>query len=118
MTRRLITVCEMTAFSRKAQRLWTRDEHEEFIDFIAQNPDAGKIVEGTGGARKVRWSRSGMGKRGGTRIITYFHDEAMPVFLFMLFAKNERSDIGPEDKKNLATTIAGLKAQRKVRRLS
>jgi hypothetical protein len=116
--RRLTTVCEMTAFVRKAEKLWTREEHDEFIDFIAQNPDAGDIIEGTGGARKVRWARAGMGKRGGTRIITYFHDETMPVFLFMLFAKNERSDIGPGDKRDLATAIAGLKAQRRTRRLS
>lgn len=118
MARRLITVCEMTVFTRKAEKLWTREEHDEFIDFISQNPDAGDLIEGTGGARKVRWARAGMGKRGGTRVITYFYDETLPVFLFMLFAKNEQSDIGPEDKRDLAIAIAGLKSQRRLRRLS
>ena len=118
MIRHLIAVCEMTAFTRKAGKLWTREEHDEFVDFIAQNPEAGDVIEGTGGARKVRWARAGMGKRGGTKIITYYHGETLPVFLFMLFAKNERQDIGPDDKRDLATAIAGLKAQRRARRLS
>ena len=117
MMRRLITVCEMTAFVRKADKLWSSEERDEFIDFISRNPDAGDLIEGTGGARKVRWARSGMGKRGGTRVITYFCDETMPVFLFTLYAKNERSDIGPEDKRTLTTTITALKAARSTRRL-
>lgn len=116
--RRLITVCEMTAFARKAEKLWSSEERDEFIDFISRNPDAGDLIEGTGGARKVRWTCSGRGKRGGARVITYFFDETMPVFLFTMYAKNERSDIGPEDKRILATTIAALKAARRTRRLS
>lgn len=116
--RRLVTVCEMTAFARKAEKLWSPEERDEFIDFISRNPDAGDLIEGTGGARKVRWARSGMGKRGGTRVITYFYDETMPVFLFTLYAKNEQSDIGPEDKRTLVATITALKATRNVRRLS
>lgn len=116
--RRLVTVCEMTAFARKAEKLWSPEERDEFIDFISRNPDAGDLIEGTGGARKVRWARRGMGKRGGTRVITYFYDETMPVFLFTLYAKNEQSDIGPEDKRTLVATITALKATRNVRRLS
>jgi hypothetical protein len=108
----------MTAFTRKADRLWSIVERDEFIDFIARNPDAGDVIEGTGGARKVRWTRGGIGKRAGTRIITYFYDETMPLFLFHLFAKSEQSDIGPDDKRSLAATIAALKAQAKARRLS
>lgn len=118
MTRRLITVCEMTAFTRKAEKLWSPEEREAFIDFISRNPESGDLIEGTGGARKVRWSRSGMGKRGGVRVITYYYDEMMPVFLFTLFAKNERTDISPDDKRDLATVIADMKAQRNARRLS
>jgi hypothetical protein len=114
----MITVCETTVFSRKAEKLWTREEYDEFIDYIAQNPEAGDVIEGTGGARKVRWARGGMGKRGGTRVITYFYDETLPVFLFALFAKNERSDIGPDDKRELSIVISQIKAQRKARRLS
>jgi hypothetical protein len=108
----------MTAFTRKAAKLWTREEHDEFVDFSSQNPDSGDVIEGTGGARKVRWARAGMGKRGGTRVITYFYDETLPVFLFTLYAKNERADIGTDDKQAFADTIAALKAQGKRRRLS
>ena len=59
-----------------------------------------------------------MGKRGGARVITYFHDETLPVFLFMLFAKNERTNLGADDKRELAAVIAEIKARRKARNLS
>ena len=118
VVKRLQSVCESSAFCRRAAKLWTRDEREEFVQFIAENPQVGDLIEGTGGARKVRWSRSGTGKRGGVRVITYFHSENLPVFLFMLFAKNERSDLGSGDKRELATAIAEIKAQSRTRKYS
>lgn len=66
---------------------------------IAENPDAGDVIPGADGARKVRWVRPGMGKRGGARII-YFHlvdDEV--VLLVMVYAKAERENVTPKDIK-------------------
>jgi len=49
---------------------WTEKEHDAFAFFIAENPDAREVVRGSGGVRKVRWSRSGSGKSGGVRVIS------------------------------------------------
>lgn len=112
------TVSEAASFSRKAEKLWSQSEYEEFIDYIAENPSAGDLIEGTGGARKLRWSRSGMGKRGGTRMITYYHSEDWPVYLLMLFAKNEKADLNAEDKRGLSEVVSAIKERHKRRKLS
>jgi mRNA-degrading endonuclease RelE of RelBE toxin-antitoxin system len=84
------TVIETPDFEREAARFWDESEHEAFVAWIAQNPDAGDVIPGTNGARKVRWSRSGTGKRGGVRVI-YFHRAANgTVILFAIYAKSAR----------------------------
>lgn len=93
------TVIETPTFQKQAASLWTSDEHDAFIEFIAGNPDAGDVIPGADGARKVRWQRSGMGKRGGARVI-YFHlvgDEV--VLLVMVYAKAERENVRPREIK-------------------
>jgi hypothetical protein len=59
-----ITVVEVEPFPSRAAALWSDEERSAFIDFIAWNPLAGRIIPGTGGVRKVRWSRAGLGKQG------------------------------------------------------
>lgn len=61
-------------------------ERQEFINFIAANPEAGDIIRGSGGCRKVRWSRSGTGKSGGVRVI-YFLATKGTVWLLIVYAK-------------------------------
>jgi hypothetical protein len=93
------TVIETPTFQKQADAIWTTLEREAFIDFIAENPDAGDVIPGADGARKVRWHRRGTGKRGGTRVI-YFHlvgDEL--VLLVMVCAKAERTNVKPKDIK-------------------
>lgn len=99
-----ITVVEVQPFSSKADRLWTDAERLEFISFVAHNPEAGEVIAGSGGLRKVRWSRRGSGKRGGVRVIYYFHDESMPLFLLTMYSKSRKDDL----------TAAELKAMRKL----
>ena len=91
------TVIETPTFQKQADAIWTTQEREAFIDFIAENPDAGDVIPGADGARKVRWQRQGTGKRGGARVI-YFHlvgDEL--VLLVMVYAKAERTTVKPKD---------------------
>ena len=93
------TVIETPTFQKQADAIWTPQEREAFIDFIAENPDVGDVIAGAEGARKVRWQRKGTGKRGGARVI-YFHlvgDEI--VLLVMVYAKAERSNVKPKDIK-------------------
>ena len=65
------TIIETEIFKRYADSIWSDGERQQFITWLAANPLAGDVIPGSGGLRKVRWSRSGMGKRGGTRIIYY-----------------------------------------------
>jgi hypothetical protein len=80
------TVAETPVFVRYASEVWTDAERQEFISFIAANPLAGDVIRGSGGCRKVRWSRGGMGKRGGARII-YFLAEDGTIWLLIVYTK-------------------------------
>ena len=94
-----ITVAETQTFLRQAHDVWSDDEREAFIDFIARNPEAGDIIRDGGGVRKVRWGRQGTGKRGGARVIYFFHDLDTPLYLLLVYAKAVRTDLSPDAKK-------------------
>ena len=80
------TVAETSVFMRYAAEVWSEAEREEFITFIAGSPEAGAIIRGSGGCRKVRWSSGGSGKRGGTRVI-YFLAPDGKVWLLIVYKK-------------------------------
>jgi hypothetical protein len=80
------TVVETAIFVRYAADVWSDAERQEFINFIATNPEAGDLIRGTGGCRKVRWARSGTGKRGGARIIYFLASEGT-VWLLIVYVK-------------------------------
>jgi hypothetical protein len=82
-----------------------------FITFIAHYPEAGAIIPGSGGVRKVRWPRRGAGKRGGVRVIYYFHGEAMPLFLLTVYAKSRRTDLSESEFRIMRRLVAQLKVQ-------
>ena len=67
----LVTVIETTAFARRAEKLLSPDERDEVVTFLAENPEAGDEIPGTGGVRKVRFAAKGKGKSGGVRVIYY-----------------------------------------------
>lgn len=80
------TVAETEIFKRYAAALWSEAERLEFINWIAANPLAGDVIPGSGACRKVRWSRAGMGKRGGVRVI-YFNAADGRIWLLIAYAK-------------------------------
>ncbi len=83
----MYTVIETPIFRRYAAEIWHPVELEEFVVWIANNPQAGDVVPGTGGLRKVRWSRGGMGKRGGARVIYYNALGDGEIWLLMAYTK-------------------------------
>ena len=109
----LITVVELQEFSRAAAKTWSEAVLTEFMDYIAAHPLAGVIIEGTGGVRKVRWSRGGMGKRSGVRIVYYYHDDEIPLFLLAMFSKNSKSDLDPSEKRQAQEFVRAVKNRRK-----
>jgi hypothetical protein len=89
------TVAETPIFQRYAADIWTDNERSQFVNWIARNPLAGDVIQGSGGCRKVRWSRSGMGKRGGARII-YFNGTDGRVWLLIVYTKTKFDNL-PSD---------------------
>lgn len=89
----MFTVIETPTFSRLAADYWTEDERAEFVSWIAHNPEAGDVVPGSGGCRKVRWSRKGTGKRGGVRVIYFNRLADGEIWLLLIYAKSARENI-------------------------
>ncbi len=83
----MFTVIETEVFLRAAAQVWSDSERIAFIDWLAANPDAGDVIPGSGGCRKVRWARSGMGKRGGARVIYFNRLECGEIWLLMVYVK-------------------------------
>jgi|SRR5690606_33791506 len=98
----MLTVIETDEFAAWADKVWTDAERDEFIDWIAVNPEAGDVIPGSGGCRKVRWSRAGMGKRGGVRVIYYLRLANGEVVLLIVYAKAKFDNIS-------ASVLAKLK---------
>lgn len=107
-----ITVSETTAFHRSVSAIMGAEEIEALVDFVARNPTAGAVIEGTGGIRKLRWQRPGMGKRGGARVIYYYHDDTMPVLLLLAYAKGVADDLTVDQKRRMAALVAELMERR------
>ena len=113
MAEKLITVAETPLFVRQAGAVWDDDERLEFVTYIAANPEAGDLIPETGGVRKVRWSRPGTGKRGGVRVVYFYHDAKRPLYLLMVYAKARKEDLSPEEKRTVRELTALLKGKRK-----
>ena len=98
---RMLTVAELSEFIRTADKLLTETERQDVIDYLAVHPKAGDLMEGTGGVRKLRWGRGGQGKSGGVRVIYYFYDERMPLYLLTLFAKGDKDNLTKAERNEL-----------------
>jgi mRNA-degrading endonuclease RelE of RelBE toxin-antitoxin system len=114
--KKMITIIEFPSFLSQIGKSITAEERDEFIDFLAKNPDAGDEITGTGGIRKIRWGRKGKGKRGGIRIIYYFYNESAPVFLLTVYGKGEQEDLTSEQKKQMTGLVKILKTECKATR--
>lgn len=85
----MLTVVETALFQRLWPLYWTEEERGSFAAFIAAHPLAGDVVPGSGGIRKVRWSRAGAGKSGGVRVIYFTRNAAGELVLLTLYAKSK-----------------------------
>ena len=97
----LVTVVETPEFISRSSKLLTEAEREKLVDHLARNPIAGVLIRGTGGVRKLRWGLGGRGKRGGARVVNFYHSETVPLFALTVFAKNERADPSQEERNDL-----------------
>ena len=96
---------ETSAFSRYIQKLLTDDQYSEFQHYLIRYPDAGAIIQGGGGLRKIRWTVSGRGKRGGVRIIYYWVMKREQMLMLLIYPKSERDNLTPAQLNALRRVI-------------
>ncbi|MDD4963391.1 MAG: type II toxin-antitoxin system RelE/ParE family toxin [Gallionella sp.] len=104
------TIAELPAYLAFAEKHLSDEERQGIIDYLAEYPKAGDVMCGTGGVRKLRWGKGGRGKSGGVRVIYYFHDERLPLYLLTLFAKNEQANLTMKERNLLANLVDTLVA--------
>jgi len=93
----MFTVIETPTFQKQAAKVWSVSERHAFIDWIAAHPEAGDVIPGADGARKVRWTVQGKGKRGGARVIYFNLTEDELVLLVAVYAKSDKANITPDE---------------------
>lgn len=96
------TVVETPSYLKAAEKIFTESEREDIVAMIAADPECGDLIRGTGGFRKVRVGRSGIGKRGGGRVIYILRNEEFPIFLITAYPKNEKDNLTQKERNELA----------------
>ena len=107
---------ETHEFLAAMKKLMDDAERARLVNYLAYNPTAGEVIPGTGGVRKIRWKLEGRGKRGGARVIYFYHDMEMPLYLMTAYAKNEREDLDRSEintLKRLAQVFEELNRKRR-----
>jgi len=106
-----MTVVETGEFLKNAKRLMSNSERAALVVLVGANPEAGEVIPETGGVRKIRWALAGKGKRGGARVIYYFHNEHLPVFLLSAYAKNRKANLSKAERNTMKRLVPVLVAR-------
>ena len=101
------TVLEMAEFIRQARKNMSDDARINLIKHLALNPLSGDLMAETGGVRKLRWmsGSSNKGKSGGVRVVYFYHNSAMPIFLLTVYPKSEKDNLTQKEKNILKKTM-------------
>jgi len=109
----MITIVELKNYIKRVVKFFNEDERNDIIAYLAYHPKAGDIMQGTGGVRKVRWAKDDRGKSGGVRIVYYYYDDNVPLFLITVFGKNEQANLSRAERNELAKLVQLLVEQYK-----
>jgi hypothetical protein len=90
------------SYSRAAEKLFSNEEREAIVVMVSSDPECGDLIQGTGGFRKVRVGRGGLGKRGGARVVYILRNERFPIFLVAAYGKNEKENLTKAERNELA----------------
>lgn len=102
------TVVETPSYLASASKLFSEEERADIVSLVAFAPECGDRMEGTGGFRKVRVARPGMGKSKGSRVIYIYRNERFPIFLIAVFAKNEKANLSKKERNDLKKRADGI----------
>jgi mRNA-degrading endonuclease RelE of RelBE toxin-antitoxin system len=100
-----MVIVETTVFTRRVQSVLSDEQYRVLQNQLVANPQLGKVIPGSGGLRKVRWSVSGKGKRGGLRIIYYWLASRDMILMLFVYPKNVQDDLTPQQLKALKRVI-------------
>ncbi len=89
----MYTVIETPTFKEDAGKLWSEEERGAFCAWLAANSETGDVIPGSGGCRKVRWTRAGSGKRGGVRVIYFTKQSNGEIWLLVIYSKAVKGNI-------------------------
>jgi hypothetical protein len=96
---------ELSLFSRYRDSYFSDEQFADLQKHLLKNPQAGVVVPGSGGVRKLRWQRPGMGRRGGLRVIYYLQDEKDRIWLLTVYGKSARENITAKDLRQLREVV-------------
>jgi mRNA-degrading endonuclease RelE of RelBE toxin-antitoxin system len=105
----MLTFVEHPTFTKQAQELFEEEEYRLFQLDLAARSDAGDVIPGMGGLRKIRWGAKGKGKRGGARIIYLLIPKPGIIYLFYAYTKGDITDLSSYQKKLLRQAVADIK---------
>jgi RelE toxin of RelE / RelB toxin-antitoxin system len=100
---------ELTPFVAFRGEYWSDEDLRGLQSYLLVSPDAGDLISGGSGLRKLRWSAQGRGKRGGARVIYYWNVPGEQIYLIYGYVKSERDDLTPPQVKALAALMKDLK---------
>jgi len=102
------TVVETPTYLKAASSLFTEAERAAIVTASASDPEAGDVMPGTGGYRKRRFGRSGIGKRGGARVVYLYGGVDFPIFLITAYAKAEKGNLSKAEQNALAKMAGSI----------
>jgi len=100
-----MVIIETPVFTKRVIAILSDEEYRLLQMHLNNKPDAGKVIKGSGGLRKLRWSEKGHGKSGGVRIIYYWFAARDTILLLFVYAKNERDDLTPGQLEQLKRVV-------------
>ncbi|MCE2520386.1 MAG: type II toxin-antitoxin system RelE/ParE family toxin [Alphaproteobacteria bacterium] len=109
---RLMNLYFTRTYERAIRKLLADDARAEMEAAIVAAPDAAPVIRGTGGIRKLRWAGSGRGKRGGIRAIYFWHTGPGAIYVLTAYAKADRDDLSPADRRALVRVVATIEQER------
>ena len=107
------TILETAQFIKAAERVFSQEERFALINYLSANPTAGEEIVGSGGVRKVRYRIGNRGKSGSARVIYFFYNETVPLYLITCYAKTDKADLSSAEIAGFAKLTSALKAQQR-----
>jgi hypothetical protein len=96
---------ETPVFTSSVTRELDDESYRQLQLALMLRPEQGPVIPHSGGLRKVRWARAGVGKRGGFRVIYYWAPKEAAFYMLFVYAKNDQGDLTPAQAKTLGRLV-------------